>query len=609
MLKLWTILCIILVILLFPAEGARTYIVDDDGFANYKTIGEAVVAASNGDTIYIKPGTYSEEVILNKTLNLMPLTGESGPVVLRGDGIEVGIEITADGCSLEGLTLSNFTGPAIMVTSQGNAIRKNSFEASSPAILITNSGRNSVINNIIKDCTGGIVLWSGSVDNAISDNEIVGGAMSILLRDVGQNQVTGNIARNSEIGVHLLNSSGIGVAGNKIEGGTFGLRIYNCSLIQVNDNQVSESTYGLYLMDSSAIEASGDSFRDGTFGVVLDNCSQSIVKKCTSENNARAFGLGASKGNAIIENTILGSDDTALELIYSDGNNLASNQLIKSEKGIIMIDSSRNVLENNSLQESKWALYVEGAGREGFDNTISESNLVDGNPVAYYYGQSKKTVEDRMLAHLTLAYCDGFTVKGNTITNDALFIFGSHDNQILENNISSCYGMRLLDSDNNRIFQNTLNSNRYSGIFLVNSESNEIQGNLASQNNQNGISLFNCSQNIISENVLDRNFEAGIWFNLSNDNQVLNNNISDHPVGMLLLNSAGNQIYHNNFLNNKIQAEDREGNNAWDMGNVTGGNYWSDHKAKGNPSEAWPKIVRGGKTDNFPFQDISGWLL
>jgi parallel beta-helix repeat protein len=609
MLKLWSILCVILVIWLLPVEGARTYIVDDDGFANYKTIGEAVVAASSGDTIYIKPGTYGEEVILNKTLAIMPLTGESGPIILRGDGKETGIKITADGCSLEGLTMQNFTGPAISVTSQGNIIQDNSFEASNPAILITESERNSITKNVIKDCTAGVVLWYGSANNTVDGNEVEGGSMSILLRDAGQNQITGNSIRNGEIGIHLMNSSAIVLGGNKVDGGTFGIRVYNSSPVQIYDNQVSRSTYELYLMDSSAVEAQNCFFRDGTFGVVLENCTQSVVRGSTSENNVRAFGLGESSGNAIVENNILDSNDSALELIYSPGNNLASNKIAGSPKGIIMVDSSRNVLENNSLQDVDWALYVEGSNQEGFDNSISKSNVVDGKPIAYYYGQSGKVIEGEELAHLTLAYCNGFTVTDNFITNDAIFLFGSHDNQILENNVSSCYGMRLLDSKGNVITQNVLNSNRYSGIFLVNSESNEISGNTARGNNQMGISLFNSSQNTLSGNTFDHNFETGIWFNISHDNQVLLNNISNNPVGMLVLNSAENQVYHNNFLDNKIQAEDREGSNSWDMGNVTGGNYWSDHMAKGNPSQGWPKIVRGGKIDNFPFQDLNGWLL
>lgn len=275
-----------------------------------------------------------------------------------------------------------------------------------------------------------------------------------------------------------------------------------------------------------------------------------------------------------------------------------------------MGDSSGNTLDANALEEVSWGLYVEGSNRDGFNNTIKESNTVNGKPVAYFYGQSGKAITGRDLAHLTLAYCDGFTVEKNTIESDAIFLFNSNNNQISENNVSRCYGIRLLGSGKNSISQNTLKGNMFSGLFLVSSDSNQIVDNVAAENNQNGISLFNCTSNVISENTVDHNYEAGVWLNFSNDNQITKNNISNNPLGMQVLYSSGNQIYHNNFVDNKEQAEDREGSNIWDMGNITGGNYWSGHIAKGNPSNGWPMIIKGTTTrDEFPFQDASGWML
>ena len=128
MLRIPMIIFMALLIWLMPIEGARTYIVDDSGFANFNTIQEAVVAASNGDTIYIKPGEYNEEVILNKSLTLMPLTGENGPIILKGDGLETGITITADGCSLQGLTIQDFPGRQYIFNPAETSIKKNVFQ-------------------------------------------------------------------------------------------------------------------------------------------------------------------------------------------------------------------------------------------------------------------------------------------------------------------------------------------------------------------------------------------------------------------------------------------------------------------------------------------------
>ncbi len=226
-----------------------------------------------------------------------------------------------------------------------------------------------------------------------------------------------------------------------------------------------------------------------------------------------------------------------------------------------------------------------------------------------YLASRAEQIQDRKLAHLTLAYCDNVTVKNTTITCDAVFLFDSKNITIQNNSISGCFGMRLVQSFGNEIIGNRLLGNKYSGIFLYGSDLNEIGENNLSLNNQMGISLLSCSQNTIRDNVVDSNNDTGVWLNLSNDNHIYQNNITNNPRGCQVESSTGNKIYRNNFLNNKEQAQDVEGNNSWDDGNTTGGNYWSDHVAKGNPSKEWPKQIKGGNMrDRYPFQDESGWL-
>jgi len=155
-----------------------------------------------------------------------------------------------------------------------------------------------------------------------------------------------------------------------------------------------------------------------------------------------------------------------------------------------------------------------------------------------------------------------------------------------------------------------LAENQFSGMFLYDSDSNNISENYVSRNSQNGISLFSCSKNTIRDNVLDGNVASGIWLNLSDENRIYQNNISNSSMGLEVLESSGNSIFHNNFLDNGEHSQESQGTNSWDQGNVTGGNYWDDHVAKGNPSQSWPRMIKGGDSlDRYPFQDRSGWLL
>jgi nitrous oxidase accessory protein len=272
-------------------------------------------------------------------------------------------------------------------------------------------------------------------------------------------------------------------------------------------------------------------------------------------------------------------------------------------------ESSDNLLWSNRLRDVQLGLHVEGSTPQSFNNTIGEDNLIAGRPVVYVYNQSGKAIEGRELAHLTLAYCRDFLISGNTIVNDALVLFGCNGTKILDNNVSSCYGMHLVSSSGNEIDGNRLNENRNSGLYMEVSQLNDIRNNQASRNYQMGVAMAGCRANNLSGNTLDGNFDSGIWLNYSSSNQLYNNTISNNSVGLLAMNSDGNRIYHNNFLGNMEQAMDRQGNNIWDLGNVTGGNYWSDFKVRGNPSEGMSKIIKGAATmDRYPFQDPSGWM-
>jgi parallel beta-helix repeat protein len=601
------LICLILLTLLSPMEGMRTYIVDDDGFANYRSLSEAVAKASSGDTVYVKPGTYAEEVLLNKTLKIMPLTGESGPVILKGDGKETGIKIVADGCSIEGLTVTNFTKAGIEVESDGNTIKNNKFENDNPAVMVIGAAKNIISKNAMKDCTGGVALLEKSKDNSVLGNVIEGGAVAIVERDGGKSNISGNIA-SSTSGIWVWNSTSADMAGNSLQEEQAGIWVFNSSNCRSVDNRLTGGNRGVYLMNCTSVQVSNNSIRDAEFGITLENASRSSVQRCTIVNATVAVAMGDSTDNGIRLNSIKNNRDTVLELIYSHRNKIEENNLSGGQIGIIISESYGNLLRANRLQDVMLGLHVNGSSPQSFNNTIGEDNIIAGRPVVYIYNQSGKEVRGRLLAHLTLAYCKDFLISGNTIVNDALVLFGSSGNKIESNNVSRCFGMRLVGSNNNDIEGNELKENRNSGMYLEMSERNEIRNNQASGNYQMGIALVGCRANNLSGNTLHGNIGSGIWLNVSSGNQLYGNNISNNAVGILVMNSNANKIYHNNFLGNKEQAEDSRGSNSWDMGNVTGGNYWSDHKVKGNPSPGPSKMIKGTIADRYPFQDPSGWM-
>ena len=606
--KLPIILCIILVLCLWPV-GARTWIVGNDALATHKSIGDAVSAASAGDTVYIKSGVYSEDVTIDKKIFIKPLTGEKGTILLDGSNKETGITIVASGCSIEGLTFKNFSKAGIMIQSNDNTIKNNQFISDKPGLMIQGSSNNIIEGNSMRDCVTGVVLWRGASHNKISNNNIDGGIASVTIKGAGGNVVTDNTLSNGGAGVALENSSAVTISRNIIKGGTNGVIIYNSSDCNLSDNTELGNKRAVYVLKTTRTELYNESIKDGMLGIMMENSNYNVIRGCTVNNTTEAFSLGASQKNAVTSNSILNTKDLAIEIVYSNGNALTGNRLSNADTGVNITESSGNRLENNKLRDVKLGMIVLGGDRQSFDNAIDESNTEDDKPIAYFFGQSNKVVQGRVLSHLTLAYCNNFTVENNTISNDALFLFSSRSSKILGNNVSRCHGMDLQDSISNEISKNVVIGNSFSGIFLFDSGFNTIRENVISENHQNGISLRNCSANTVQGNTVDRNFQTGIWLNESNENEIFENTVSNNPVGALLVNSRNNQVYHNNFLDNTQQVEDRNGMNKWDKGNGTGGNYWSDRKVVGNPSNGAPKVIKGSMTnDNNPYQNMNGWI-
>jgi len=106
-----------------------TWTVDDDGPADFRTIQEAINAASQGDTIYVYNGTYYEQVVVNKSVSLI---GENKyTTIIDGNYTGNAIEVTASNVNVTGFTMQKsgtvYLGCGIYVHdgSDGNKISGN----------------------------------------------------------------------------------------------------------------------------------------------------------------------------------------------------------------------------------------------------------------------------------------------------------------------------------------------------------------------------------------------------------------------------------------------------------------------------------------------------
>jgi parallel beta-helix repeat protein len=231
------------------------------------------------------------------------------------------------------------------------------------------------------------------------------------------------------------------------------------------------------------------------------------------------------------------------------------------------------------------------------------------------------------------------TIFGNTITNCqfGVRIEGGSDNTFSENTITNSQnGVSLSGgSNNNTFFRNTIANIRFNsvtfanckfntfsantiressvGVFLDGGSSNNYLSENTITNSQTGVYLYSSSNNnIVFGNTITNSTNCGVSLRSSN-NIVYGNTIAESYCGVYL-DSVGNEIYHNNFINYKRPADTRA-SAIWDYGYPSGGNYWSDYtdvddnsgpyqNITGVPDGIWdhPYVINVGNVDRYPLK-------
>lgn len=161
-----------------------------------ESIQAAINSAARGDTIFIKNGTYSERILVNKSISLI---GESiEGVILDGKGAYTYmLNILADDVRLERFTLRNISSligsTIIHILNRGNVTIQNcKFEIGYYGVMLTNSCNCKLFNNKISNCYAGIKLHSSSRNNTLIGNIVFNNTFGIYVDNSAQNLIFHN---------------------------------------------------------------------------------------------------------------------------------------------------------------------------------------------------------------------------------------------------------------------------------------------------------------------------------------------------------------------------------------------------------------------------------
>ncbi|KPJ63189.1 hypothetical protein AMJ44_14660 [candidate division WOR-1 bacterium DG_54_3] len=277
---------------------------------DYTSIQAAINAANNGDTVFVYVGNYTENVVVNKRINL---TGEDrDTTIINGSGTGDVIYVNVNWVNITGFTVTLSgselfdAGIELYDVKNCRVVNNNVTSNNGYGIYLESSSNNNITNNnILLNNFKGILLASGfgpgssSNNNNLTDNYIsLNNEDGICIRDSSDNNIVGNTFKSNynyaEISLDLLSSNNNIINNNISSSNIMGIWLLQSSNNNITNNYIYNCNAGLFLMElSSNNNITGNKILNNNGGIGLSK----------SPNN-RIF------HNSLIDNTNQAFDDT-----------------------------------------------------------------------------------------------------------------------------------------------------------------------------------------------------------------------------------------------------------------------------------------------------------
>ncbi|KAF5417194.1 MAG: Cell surface glycoprotein [Candidatus Methanophagaceae archaeon] len=571
--------------------------------ASETPIEAAVDTATEGDTICVKDGTYTENVNVAKQLTIRSENGSDSTIVAAASNTTHVFNVATDYVNISGFTVKGADYRECAGISLNNAeycnISGNEASENNWGISLFSSCSNTITNNYANHNDLGIGLFHSS-SNIVSGNNAsynIGlSGIGIVLANSGNNILRNNVmsgnhwynfdvegesysdfdndintsnlvdekpiyylveASDTVIDsttnagtVYCINCDNVTVKDLTLEKNFHGIYFYNTSNSRIENNNISSCLFNIDLFSSSNNSITGNDASGGGLGIrLLESSGNTITDNnvCYSLNKPNIY-LADSDYNVITgNNASVGYEGIILvgSAYNTITNNIASNNYGGGGKGIILEDSSSNTLINNTMDGNGQNFYIDGRDILHFIQDIDMSNTVDGRPIYYLVNQQNQQVPD---AAGFVGIVNSRNITVSDTTNYEGILFANATNSRIENvnaSILGTYGIRLFFSSDNTLSNNTVSNNKSYCFFLYDSSNNSISNNTVSNNHYYSFVLDTSSNNMISNNIVS-NSGFGFLLALSSNNMVSNNIVSNSRFGFVLEESSNNNTITNN---------------------------------------------------------------
>jgi len=183
----------------------KTLYVGGSGPGNYSKIQDAIDDAGDGDTVFVYNGTYYENVLVNKSINLI---GEDrGYTCIDGRKRDNVVEIVTDNVNLSGFTVQNskrdFYAAGIYIHSSYHNITGNYIVSNSNGIYIEDYGNHIISGNTVLDSEEFGIYIGFCDNNTIQNNTISNNRIGIWNEFCNRDTISENDITNNTEGIMI----------------------------------------------------------------------------------------------------------------------------------------------------------------------------------------------------------------------------------------------------------------------------------------------------------------------------------------------------------------------------------------------------------------------